>query len=64
MSKTSAQMTWAAAVGLSSYQLDHSLSTNTYSTICIETMKPYLRQFGVVDRNKVNPTLRITFEKE
>jgi hypothetical protein len=64
MSKTTAAMTWAAAVGLSCFQVDHSISTTNYSTICMETMKPHLRQFGVNDRTKSDPSLRVTFEKE
>lgn len=64
MSKTSAASTWAAAVALSSLQVDHSISTTTYSTICIESMKPHLRLFGASDKRKVDPTLRITFEKD
>lgn len=64
MSKATAAVTWAAATGLSSFHADHSISSSVYSSICMERMRPYLRQFGINDRNKADPTLRISFERE
>ncbi|KAI6189495.1 hypothetical protein M3Y97_00014700 [Aphelenchoides bicaudatus] len=64
MSKMNAALTWAAAVGLSSYVLDYRISSDNYNSICTERMKEFLRQHGHGDRNKISSTLKITFERD
>ncbi|KAI6231497.1 hypothetical protein M3Y95_00388000 [Aphelenchoides besseyi] len=64
MGKSTAGLTWCAAVGLSSYQVENSISTQTYSAICLEHMKPFIRRFGPREKLRIDPNFRISFDRE
>ncbi|KAI6239351.1 hypothetical protein M3Y99_00587300 [Aphelenchoides fujianensis] len=64
MGKSSAGLTWCAAVGLASAHVEHAISQQTYSAICLEHMKPFIHRFQPRDKNRVDPTFRISFDRD
>ncbi|KAI1709309.1 CDC45-like protein domain-containing protein [Ditylenchus destructor] len=65
LGKSSAEMMWCAAVGLSSQFTDQLISVENYTSICLERMRPFIRKYA--PRSSAlcgDDQLRISFDKE
>lgn len=67
LGKSSAEMMWCAAVGISSQFTDQLVSLEKYTEICADRMQPFIRKYGLrtgLSAEQVRNQLRVTFSKD
>ncbi|KAL3117078.1 hypothetical protein niasHT_007481 [Heterodera trifolii] len=69
LGKGSAEMMWCATVGLNSMYIDQLISVETYSELCMDRLRPFIRKYGLrggttVDQTRGTDQLRIVYDKE
>ncbi|CAD5218527.1 unnamed protein product [Bursaphelenchus okinawaensis] len=61
---SSAELSWCACVALTHYYVEDIISLQTYTSICVETMRTFTRLYAPRTHVKNDSTLRISFNKE
>ncbi|CAI4220958.1 unnamed protein product [Auanema sp. JU1783] len=64
LNRVSSEHMWVAAVGLNSQWTDRLISTEMYTSICIDRMRPFIYRFSPKNTPKADDVLRISFEKD
>lgn len=69
LGKCSAEMMWCAAVALNSLFFDQLISVETYSELCMDRLRPFIRKYGPkvgipLDRTRGDDQLRINYDRE
>ncbi|KAI3410140.1 hypothetical protein GPALN_006499 [Globodera pallida] len=69
LGKGSAEMMWCATVGLNSMYIDQLISVETYSELCMDRLRPFIRKYGLrsgttLEQSRGNDQLRIVYDKE
>lgn len=64
--KSSAETMWCAVVGLNSQLVDHLISLEAYTAVCIDRLRPFIRRYSPknISAMKGDDVLRISFDKE
>lgn len=75
LGKSNVEMLWYATVGLSSQLVDNLISIETYTNICIDYLRNFIRKYALLNSSTMNKqngnnrcgcddVLKIIFEKE
>lgn len=65
--KSSSEMMWCAAVGLTSQFIDQLISVEAYTNTCVDHLRTFIRKFACrksIEQSRGDGVLRITFDKE
>uniref|UniRef100_A0A915BIJ7 Cell division control protein 45 n=1 Tax=Parascaris univalens TaxID=6257 RepID=A0A915BIJ7_PARUN len=66
LGKSSAEAMWCAVVGLNSQLVDHLITLEAYTAVCIDRLRPFIRRYSPknISAMKGDDVLRISFDKE
>lgn len=64
LNKSSAELCWCAATALTWLYLENHISPVTYTTVCVDAMRSFMRLYGPRRHVRNDSTLRISFNKE
>lgn len=69
LGKCNAEMMWCSVIGLNSLYIDQLISVETYSELCMDRLRPFIRKYGPragvsIDQCRGDDQLRINYDKE